>query len=48
MPRFVPRGLPWPLPAAPYDARRMFVKHREWQAWLAKLATSKIKVGALT
>lgn len=38
VPRFVPRSIPWPLPAAPYDARRMFVKHREWQAWLALYA----------
>ena len=38
VPRFVPRHLPWPLPAARYDVRRMFVKHREWQAWAALYA----------
>lgn len=35
VPRFIPRSVPWPLPTAPYDVHRMFVKHREWQAWLA-------------
>lgn len=40
VPRFVPRSLPWPLPAAPYDAKRMLFKHREWQAWLGVYAVT--------
>ena len=40
VPRFVPRSLPWPLPSAPYDAKRMLLKHREWQAWLGVYAVT--------
>ncbi len=40
VPRFVPRSLPWPPPSAPYDAQRMWRKHREWQAWLGLYAVT--------
>ncbi len=40
VPRFLPRRLPWPLPEAAYDVRRMFEVHREWQAWLGLYAVT--------
>ncbi|NOY43999.1 MAG: isoprenylcysteine carboxylmethyltransferase family protein [Deltaproteobacteria bacterium] len=40
VPRFVPRRLPGPGDRAPYDARRMWSKHKEWQAWLGLYAVT--------
>lgn len=40
VPRLWPDPGAWPPPPAPYDAGRMWHKHKEWQAWLALYAVT--------
>jgi protein-S-isoprenylcysteine O-methyltransferase Ste14 len=40
VPRLWPDWKAWPPEPTPYDTRRMWSKHREWQAWLALYAVT--------